>query len=90
MNTMHKRHDFIDLDLNDNELLPSVQSAYQQFFSTAALKEVPDIILAALDRGQIIIIINFYSPVSNTRCHSRHCWVCLISVLLLTLQINPV
>ena len=38
---------------NDNELLPSVQSAYRQFFSTetAVLKVVTDI-LAALDRGQ--------------------------------------
>ena len=40
------------LYLNDNELLPSVQSAYRQFFSTetAVLKVVTDI-LAALDRG---------------------------------------
>ena len=41
------------LYLNDNELLPSVQSAYRQFFSTetAVLKVVTDI-LATLDRGQ--------------------------------------
>ena len=45
------------LYLNDNELLPSVQSAYRQFFSTetAVLKVVTDI-LAALDRGQISLL----------------------------------
>ena len=42
------------LYLNDNELLPSVQSAYRQFFSTeAAVLTVVTDILAALDRGQI-------------------------------------
>ena len=45
------------LYLNDNELLPSVQSSYRQFFSTetAVLKVVTDI-LAALDRGQISLL----------------------------------
>ena len=45
------------LYLNDNDLLPSVQSAYRQFFSTetAVLRVVTDI-LAALDRGQISLL----------------------------------
>ena len=40
-----------------NDLLPSVQSAYRQFFSTetAVLRVVTDI-LAALDRGQISLL----------------------------------
>ena len=43
--------------LNENELLPSVQSAYRQFFSTetAVLKVVSDI-LTAMDRGQITLL----------------------------------
>ena len=43
--------------LNENELLPSVQSVYRQFFSTetAVLKVVPDV-LAAMDRGQITLL----------------------------------
>jgi len=42
--------------LNENELLPSVQSAYRQFFSTetAVLKVVSDV-LTALDRGQTLV-----------------------------------
>ena len=43
--------------LNENELLPSVQSAYWQFFSaeTAVLKVVSDV-LTAMDRGQITLL----------------------------------
>ena len=43
--------------LNENELLPSVQSAYRQFFSTetAVLKVVSDV-LTAMDRGQITLL----------------------------------
>ena len=41
--------------LNENELLPSVQSAYRQFFSTAVLKIVTDV-LTAIDRGQITLL----------------------------------
>ena len=43
--------------LNENELLPSVQSAYRQFFSTktAVLKVVTDV-LTAMDRGQITLL----------------------------------
>ena len=43
--------------LNENELLPSVQSAYRQFFSTetAVLKVVSDV-LTAMDRGQIALL----------------------------------
>ena len=46
--------------LNENELLPSVQSAYRQFFSTetAVLKVVSDI-LTAMDRGQITLLDMF-------------------------------
>ena len=42
--------------LNENELLPSVQSAYRQFFSTetAVLKVVSDV-LTALDRRQTLV-----------------------------------
>ena len=44
--------------LNENELLPSVQSAYRQFFSTetAVLKVVSDV-LTAMDRGQITLLV---------------------------------
>ena len=47
-------HAHMLLYLNDNEFLPSVQSAYRQFFSTetAVLKVVTDI-LAASDKEQI-------------------------------------
>ena len=41
--------------LNGNELLPSVQSAYRQFFSTAVLKVVSDV-LTAMDRGKITLL----------------------------------
>ena len=43
--------------LNENELLPSVQSAYRQFFSTetAVLKVVTDV-LTAMDRRQITLL----------------------------------
>ena len=43
--------------LNENKLLPSVQSAYRQFFSTetAVLKVVTDV-LTAMDRGQITLL----------------------------------
>ena len=43
--------------LNENELLPLVQSAYRQFFSTetAVLKVVSDV-LTAMDRGQITLL----------------------------------
>ena len=43
--------------LNENELLPSVQSAYRQFFSTetAVLKVVSDV-STAMDRGQITLL----------------------------------
>ena len=43
--------------LNEYELLPSVQSAYRQFFSTetAVLKVVSDV-LTAMDRGQITLL----------------------------------
>ena len=46
--------------LNENELLPSVQSAYRQFFSTetAVLKVVSDV-LTAMDRGQITLLGTF-------------------------------
>ena len=60
------------LYLNDNELLPSVQSAYRQFFSTetAVLKVVTDI-LAALDRGQISLLGMFdLSATFDTVDHS--------------------
>ena len=60
------------LFLNDNELLPSVQSAYRQFFSTetAVLKVVTDI-LAALDRGQISLLGMFdLSAAFDTVDHS--------------------
>ena len=42
--------------LNENELLPSVQSAYRQFFSTetVVLKVVSDV-LTTMDRGQITL-----------------------------------
>ena len=55
--------------LNDNELLPSVQSAYRQFFSTetAVLKVVTDIFVA-LDRGQISLLD--LSAVFDTVDHS--------------------
>ena len=45
------------MHLNENELLPSVQSAYRQFFSTetAVLKVVSDV-LTAMDRGQITLL----------------------------------
>ena len=60
------------LYLNDNELLPSVQSAYRQFFltETAVLKVVTDI-LAALDRGQISLLGMFdLSAAFDTVDHS--------------------
>ena len=60
------------LYLNDNELLPSVQSAYRQFFSTetAVLKVVTDT-LAALDRGQISLLGMFdLSAAFDTVDHS--------------------
>ena len=60
------------LYLNDNELLPSVQSAYRQFFSTetAVLRVVTDI-LAALDRGQISLLGMFdLSAAFDTVDHS--------------------
>ena len=43
--------------LSENELLPSVQSAYRQFFSTetAVLKVVSDV-STAMDRGQITLL----------------------------------
>ena len=46
--------------LNENELLPSVQSAYRQFFSTetAVLKVVTDV-LTAMDRGLITLLDMF-------------------------------
>ena len=42
--------------LNENELLPSVHSAYRQFFSTetAVLKVVFDVLIS-MDRGQITL-----------------------------------
>ena len=45
------------LYLNENELLPSVQSAYRQFFSTetAVLEAVSDV-LTVMDRGQITLL----------------------------------
>ena len=58
--------------LNDNELLPSVQSAYRQFFltETAVVKVVTDI-LAALDRGQISLMGMFdLSAAFDTVDHS--------------------
>ena len=61
------------LYLNDNKLLPSVQSAYRQFFSTetAVLKGVTDILLAALDRGQISLLGMFdLSAAFDTVDHS--------------------
>ena len=59
------------LYLNDNELLPSVQSAYRQFFTeTAVLKVVTDI-LAALDRMQISLLGMFdLSAAFDTVDHS--------------------
>ena len=46
--------------LNENELLPSVQSAYRQLFSTetAVLKVVTDVLMA-MDRGQITLLFMF-------------------------------
>ena len=58
--------------LNDNELLPSVQSAYRQFFSTeiAVLKVVTDV-LTAMDRGQITLLGMFdLSAVFDTVDHA--------------------
>ena len=50
-------HSQLLMYLNENEFLPSVQSAYRQFFSTetAVLKVVSDV-LTAMDRGQITLL----------------------------------
>ena len=50
-------HDNLLMYLNEHELLPSVQFAYRQFFSTetAVLKVISDV-LSAMDRGQITLL----------------------------------